>query len=435
MGLFSWFFPSADDRVANARKRMAAERWADARLEVLDLDRDDAREIVATCERALAQMNLDAAVSWCEAADDARVVHHMEMAQNFRRDGMEEAFKEARRQMRVIRQERTAAEERAREAEQARLLSADPFGVSGGPSWRDPTMPDDLLAATDDEAAARLALVVEGYDVALRKTVGGLGAAFARALLDFEDGRPDLAIQALLELPDDEPVVRFERARTAYAMGDAAAAARELRAFAKLHGSHVSMGRHHTASFLALCLAESGDPAAGLRVLRSARQSDPKLGGSLFAQLLQLTGDLDAAESELVGLIRTYPKDTSLYKMLAGIQLAKHDRMKAMTVLEQSLTACACSPGQCGYRPPDGQVLTMLSQLYLEDRVDVPRGLELAEQAAQLVQQPTWDDAYLQALVADRSGHPNARRLIDGLHERTPHASAQHDRLVEHLPG
>ncbi|MCA9570402.1 MAG: hypothetical protein KC656_21305, partial [Myxococcales bacterium] len=158
MGIWSWFFPSADDRVATAKKRMEAGRWADARLEVLELDHPEAAGIVSACEAELAKMNLEAAISWCRAGDDPRTSHHLEVAETFRQPGLEDAFREARREMRAIRQERTVAEQRKKEEEQARLMSADPLGLTGGPSWRDPTLPADFLDAHDDEAAARLAL-------------------------------------------------------------------------------------------------------------------------------------------------------------------------------------------------------------------------------------------------------------------------------------
>ncbi|MCB9691467.1 MAG: tetratricopeptide repeat protein [Alphaproteobacteria bacterium] len=379
-------------------------------------------------------MNLEAAISWCRAGDDPRTSHHLEVAETFRQPGLEDAFREARREMRAIRQERTVAEQRKKEEEQARLMSADPLGLTGGPSWRDPTLPADFLDAHDDEAAARLALVVEGYDASLRASVGDLGAPFARALLDFEDGRADLALQALLALPDDVPVVRFERARAAYALGDPAAAGRELRTFAKLLGRHANMGRHHTGSFLALCLTEAGDPAEGLRVMRSVRADAPDEGGPLFAQLLEMNGALDEAEKVLLGLARAYPKDTGVHMLLARVQLAKGDRVKAMTVLERSLQACACAPGSCGARPPDLNVVRTLATLYLEDRKETDRGLELAQQAGALIQAPTWDDAYLQALAADRGGHPDARRMAEGLWEHTPPGSPAQERLERFLP-
>jgi tetratricopeptide (TPR) repeat protein len=434
MGLLSWFFPSPADRVASARRLMDGQRWAEARLDLLELDHPDAAGLVATCETELARMNLVEAVNWARAGDEQRLAQHLELAEQFARGGLEDAFRDARREMRELRAERTELARRAQEAEAARQMSVDPLGMSGGPSWLDRSVPTDLLDAADEEAAARLALVVENYAQPLRASVGALGPAFARAILDHEDGRPDLAVQALLELPDDHPVVRYERARAAYALGDPTAAARELRVFATQAGGHHPMGRYHTGEFLALCLAESGRADEGLRVLRSLRASQPKLGAVLYAQLLELTGDLPEAERVLADLIRNHPKDTGLYKLLARVRVAGGERQQAMVALEAALTACACAPGKCGYQPPDVGVLRGLATLYLEDGVQTPRGIELAGQALGLVEEPTWEDAYLRALAARAGKDPQAPRLAEALWEHTPPGDARHARLTQFLP-
>lgn len=433
MGLLSYFFPSEADRIARAQKLLANQRWADARLEVLDLESEAAQQVKSTAESELVRMNLEAAVSWCQADDDGRVMHHLEVAENFRGKDSDALFLDARRQMRTIRAERKAEAERAKEAEDSRMLAADPFGASGGPSWLDKSMPNDLLDAQDDEAAARLALIVEGYPAELRKTVGELGAPFARAILDMEDGRADLALQGLLALPDEQPVIRYERARVAYALGDSAAAARELKQFGTLANGHHPMGRQHSATFLALCLTETGDPEAGLRVLRSARAKNPKLGGALFAQLLDMTGDFTEAESVLRSLIRQHPRDNGLYKLLARVRVNGGHRQGAMAALESALSANDCTPGRCGYQPPDAGVIRGLALLYLEDGVETERGLELAAQAQAMVEKPTWEDAYLVALAAKTGGDPEAKKYIDGLTEHTPPGDARAARINQYL--
>ncbi len=430
-GLRAWFFPNADDRVARARKRMEAGRWADARLEVLELDHPDAPAIRRRCEEELARMNLDAAISWCRAGDEARVQHHLEAAEGFRAPGMDDLFREARRTMRAIREERAAEARRAAREEEERLLGAGPAAV-GAASWREAT-PVPAIEG-DDEAAARIALAVENYAPELRATVAELGAPFARALLDLEDGRPDLALQGFLGLPDDHPVVRYERARTAYALGDPQAAARELRAFARLHGHHAPMGRHHTGSFLAQCLLEAGEPAEALRVMRHVRADAPREGGALFARLLEIAGEREEAEAVLVELIREHPKETGLYRMLAELHVAAGRPERAMAVLERSLQAMTCTPGTCGYRPPDLAVIRMLATLYLEHGRDRDRGLELAQQAAALVRHPTWEDAYLHVLALDRAGHPDAPAAREALWEQTPSGDPRSARLEAHLP-
>jgi tetratricopeptide (TPR) repeat protein len=438
MGLLSFLFPSADDRVARARKMMSAKRWADARLEVLDLDHPDAPGLVADCETELARMNLVEAVSWCEAGDDSRVMHHMELADRFHHGGLEDAFRETRRQMRAIRQERSEAERRAREAEQARLMRADPIGASGGPSWLDRSVPADFYDGDDEEAAARLALVVEGYAEPLRATVGELGGGFARALLDLQDARPDLAIQGLLSLPDDVAVVRYERAQAAYALGDAKAAARELREFANIAGRHHAMGTHHTGSFLAMCLAESGELGEALRVMRAVRKAEPDVGGPLYAQLLEASGELAEAETVLAKLIRKYPSDSGLYKLLARVRVAGGHREQAMAALESALSIGHCTPGRCGYRPPDIAAMRSLATLYFEDGRERERAIELTHTVQEALAKggnpPSWEDAYLSALAARATGHPDASRMTSVLWDKTPPNDPRAARLDKYLP-
>lgn len=434
MGWLSWIFPTADDRVAGARKLMAAKRWAEARLEVLELDHPDAAGLITACETELARMNLDEAVTWARAGDEGRMAQHLELAEQFHHGGLEERFRDARRAMREARAQRNEAQRVEREAEAARQMSVDPLGLSGGPNWLDRPAPTDLLDPDDEEAAVRLALVVESYDPTLRASVGDLGPVFARAILDLEDGRPDLAVQGLLTLPDEAAVVRYERARAAYTLGDPASAVRELQAFASITHAHLDMGRYHTGIFLALCHAESGRPEEGLRVLRSLRASSPKLGGALFAQLLEACGQLEEAERVLVDLIRSHPRDTGLYKLLARVRVAGGMRPQAMAALESAIAACDCTPGRCGSQKPDLGVIRGLALLYLEDGVETKRALELAGQAQGLIAEPTWEDAYLVALAARVGRSPDAVRLAEALWEHTPPGDPRHARLTEHLP-
>ncbi|HHO54714.1 MAG TPA: tetratricopeptide repeat protein [Deltaproteobacteria bacterium] len=420
MGILSWLFPSPDDRVRRARSFLEGGRPDEARMEVLELDHPEAAEILEVAERRLAEQNLEAAVSWAQAGDDERVAIHLELAERFDHGGLEEAFRGARRRLREIRSERSEAARRRKEEEQARLLASDPLGLTGGPSWLDHQVPSDLLDPDREEIEQRLALLVENYPEALREQVRGLGVGFARAVLELEDGRADQALQGLLSLPDDQPLVQWERARAAHALGDPAAAARAVRAFARHAQGHHPMGRLHSGVYLAQLLTEAGDPHAALRALREVRQASPQEGGGLFAQLLLLTGALEEAEATTRELIRDSPRSMPLYGLLARIRLAGDHRSEAMRALEAGLEATHCSPGQCGFRPPDLDANRLLAILYLEDKIEVERALELAETAMGLVQQPVWEDLYLRALVAQVRAEPGASEIAEQLIAQTP---------------
>jgi hypothetical protein len=105
-----------------------------------------------------------------------------------------------------------------------------------------------------------------------------------------------------------------------------------------------------------------------------------------------------------------------------------------MRALEASLEAVCCTPGKCGSQEPDLDTHRLLATLYLEDGLERERALDLARTAAGLVRQPTWDDAYLQALVAKVTGHPQAESLARRLVDRTPQGTSLVERARRLLP-
>lgn len=434
MGFWSWLFPSPADRVRKARRLLEANRAADARQQLIGVDLPEARELLLEAETQLARANLEAALNCGRAGEEHRVHEHLELAENFHHGGLEEEFRAVRRELRALREARSEAEKRAEEERAARLMAADPLGIQGGPNWLDPQLPSDLLDPDREELEARLALLVENYPESLREAVVRLGAEFARAVLDLEDGRPDLALQALLALPDEEPLVRWERARAAHMLGDPAAAARSLRAMAELSGGHHRFGNNHSAVYLAQLCAEAGDVPGALRILRDARAREPSLGGMLFAQLLERTGELAEAEQVLTGLIKQRPTHQPLYALLARVRLAGGHRREAMRALEASMEAICCTPGKCGYQPPALDIVRTLAILYLEEGIERERALELTEQAMALVKEPSWDDVYLRALAARAEGSAEADPLAARLRELTPPDDPRSRRLATHLP-
>ncbi|MEZ5397926.1 MAG: hypothetical protein R2724_34880 [Bryobacterales bacterium] len=315
------------------------------------------------------------------------------------------------------------------------MLQVDPMGFTGGPSFFDAEAPE--LEADRDEIEARLALMIEQYPEAMREGVRELGVPFARAVLALDDGKPDQALQLLLALPDDAPLVCWERARAAHALGDGAAAIAGLQAFAQYAGRHHPIGANHTGVYLAQLLAEAGDAKQGLRVMRDVRAREPGAGGFVFAQLLMIDGAYPEAEKVLAKMIEQHPQEAALYTLLARVRVAGGERMAAMRALEASFEAICCSPGKCGSRPPDLDAHRLLATLYLEDGLETARGLELARTAAGLVRQPTWEDAYLAALAARASGQPEAPALAQRLRALTPDehpGAARVERLLEARP-
>ena len=131
MGFFSWLFPSESDRVAKGQALMARGAWADARLEVLDIASGEARAIVEAAEEKLALQNLEAAISWATAGDDERIQVHLDLAKQFKKPGMDDAFRDNLKQIRDIRAGQSAEDAVRKQEKAERMNTVDPFGLSG----------------------------------------------------------------------------------------------------------------------------------------------------------------------------------------------------------------------------------------------------------------------------------------------------------------
>lgn len=420
MGWFSFLSPSPEKRVERAKKMLVDGRAEFARMEVLGVDHPGAREILVAAETELARRNLEAAVRYGSQRDDQRAAECLDLAEQFHHGGLEAEFQAARRELREMRAARDEAEERRLAEKNARLMGADPLGWSGGPTLLDPVLDDAVFGEDREELEARLALIVENYPEELRGSVSALGVPFAQAVLALDEGRVAEAMTALAALADDAPLVWWERARAAHALGDPVGTAKAVRQFASLVGRHLPIGATHSAAFLAQALAEAGDVPGALRVLRDARAAEPGVGSFLYAQLLGATGAAAEAERVLLDLIRDHRTESRLYTELARVRLGADQRGSALRALEASLEACCSTPGKCGNKPPDLETHRLLATLYLEEGSDVTRGLDLADTAASLISQPTLDDVYLQALVARHRADPRASEIAGRLRALTP---------------
>ncbi|MFT6158411.1 MAG: tetratricopeptide (TPR) repeat protein [Myxococcota bacterium] len=434
MGFLSWLFPSESDRVAKAQALMERGAWADARLEVLDIASGDARLIVEAAEKELALQNLNAAISWATAGDDERIQVHLELAEQFKKPGMDDAFRENLKKIRDIRAGRSAEDALRDQEKAARLNSVDPLGLSGSTTLLPSPPGMNLTEEEHIELEARVGLLIENYPDVLRDSVGELDANFAQAVIDLEDGNAADALQGLLAQPDNHALVCWERARAAQALGDPLAAARSLRRFADLAGGHHTIGRAHTGVLLSQLTAETGDVAEALRILRAVRSQDADLGTGLFAALLEATDELEDAETVLLAAVKKHPKALAFYSLLARVRLKGGHRIAAMTALERAMDQCACGTGKCGSVPMDAGIVRTLATLYFEDGMEPERAAELAGQAAGLVQKPMFEDAYLSALAGRARQDPGVEPLVQQLHTAVVDDDPRRSLLDRHLP-
>ena len=304
---------------------------ADARDELAGLEHAQAKQLLDTAERGLTEANLEAARSWADAGDDERVDRHLELAARFHNGGMEEEFKQVRRYVRELRQSRkTEAEEYQRKQEEKLLDYEAPAFLKDAPVAN---LPEGLSEDELMHAQMRLSLVLENYPKTLQATVPDLGSQYAEALLLIEDGKAEEALQTLLQMDSSQALVRYERARAAFILGDAAAARDELNAFANLASGHHVMGNRHTAEFLAQMTAQAGDIKSAITILMKLRETESKHGGFLLAQLL--FADEKYAQARLYF-------ETS-FVVFQKQRLYTNFSPKCESLLDSELRPCACS--------------------------------------------------------------------------------------------
>lgn len=422
MGWLSWLRGPTDPagRIDEARRMLTAGRFNDARHAVADLigAHPEARGVAGEAAAGLCRINIEAAVAHARSGNGSKADDHLALAAEFRGQAAEFGADVAPLDL-LLREGLSSARDELRGPSPA--PAAAPREAARNPFERDDAT---------DETAMRLALVAEGLPPALRAGFRELGPVFSAAVLDREDGRHEAAIQALATL-DDAPLVWWERAQNAFALRDHAAAIRAAREFAATAAGHQRMGNLHTGEWLAARLAENGEVAQALALVRTLRASDPGLARFLHASLLEANGELAQADALLVSMSRDMPNEMAIYAMLGRIRVAGGQRAEAMRALEAAMTQCACGTGKCGSPSPSLAIVRPLATLYLEDGIDPARGRELAAQARAMAQKPAWEDVYLAAL--ERRGTPEGSELAATLRERTPPDDPRAERLRRFL--
>lgn len=436
MGLLSWLFPSKEDRMASARAAFDAGRFADARMSAEDLgDHPGAAQLIAECEEALTRKNLADVYGWIESGDLNRAREQLDIADELCPRHLDFLMQAAEAALRTATAQHAAQKKADQHAQNSKLFDVNPAFKGSNPDDELP-LPEGVSEAEAEALKARLAILVDGYPEALRPRFVTLGTAFAGAVLDLEDGQIERAALVLATLPDDDPLVRYERGRVLLSQRDAIGAATELRTFAELAGGHARVGNTHSAVQLAQALAMGGDHAAAVSTLEDASAHNLDVGAGLYAALLEATGRYADADRVLRALLTRFGSQPHLYVMLARVRDKSGERMAAMRVLETCLEKCACGTGGCS-KPaePDVEAYRMLATMYLEEGLDAPRGLELADTARSMVQQPVWEDVYLAALAARKRDDATWSEMAAQLRTGTAEADPRRRRLEQHLAG
>jgi len=408
-----------EERIARARAFLESKDANEARLELEGVEHPDAAPVRAQALAALIERNLDEARAHLVGGDEELAREHLEMAQQFGATG--EDLRKVRRMARELRAER---KEQAALAAQAEVEARAPEGD------------DPLWSLPPDDPRVRFAMLVEGYPGTLRERLAVLGKDFASAVLQIEEGDPKAAWEALSAFVEREPAARFERARAALATGDLARAASDLAFFGDTEG-HQRIGALHTGVTLARLYLQLGRlPEALATTEQGSGQGLDVAMAATRAQVLEAMGRLPEAEDATTALLMQAPKELELYRMLGRLKLRRGDRAGATQALESGLSTCNCdNPGKCGYRPPDVTILRMLARIYLEDRQEPKRAHEVVSLLQGIVQEPTWDDAYVVALAARNDGDPQVSAMIAALRAKLPPGDARLGLLATQFQG
>jgi tetratricopeptide (TPR) repeat protein len=424
MGLFSFLKKNPEAQISKAKKLVEGGEFARARHLVEGMEQEEAQATLKAALNGLRELNLQEAVALANAGEFDRAEEHLELAEQFG-STLDTPLKEARR---AVREKRAAAPVKAKRVPTG---GGDPFGTGGAvvpppPSeeFQENTQatkpvetgePNSIWDLPPDDPRLAVAMAMESYPEEIRERLLNLGTGFIGAVTLIDSGDPKAAITALSDWIEKEPAVRHERARAALNDGNLALAASDLASFGQEVG-HQTIGQQHTAALLSQLLTQQGRLQEGITVLDKALKKEPKnvqLRGTL-AHLLEMSGKIERADEIARSLVSDHPSDLSLYRLMARCRIRANKRVQAMQVLESGLKT-NCTSGNCGAQPFDVESGRMLSQLYLEDRLDQKRAEGLLSQVKTVRKEHHWRDDYLDALVARNRGQDDLNQLVDGL--------------------
>ena len=394
MGLLSWLFPSPADRVNRARRLLDEGQPARARDEVEGVEGAEADAVRADARRGLMRLNLTLARQYAEGGGFNQAEDHLALAEEHADPGDPE-LREGRR---VVREARASEANTTRPAPVRHKEGDDP-----------------IFSLPPDDPRLRYALMLEGWPDALRLKVAELGPEFAQAAMLTDDGDPVQAVQRLSPFTEREPAALFERAKALRALNHHSLAAQDLTEFARWFG-HQTIGAANTAVMLVESLASGNQLDDALAVCESQLKDRPDdlTLGMLRASIFEVQGKLAEADEAARRLARKHAKQPALYRLMARCRLRAGKRLEAMQALEMGLQTC-CESGKSGSLPFDVEAGRMLAQLYLEDRIEPERAMELVGQVKANLEKPGWFESYLDALIARNLDEHHLPRLLRAL--------------------
>lgn len=306
-----------------ARSLLDSGQFDDALDLLRDLDDPDIASLRHQVRRAAATAFLREALAACEAGDGKRMRQRLARARRYHTPVLEPLFQATERRIREHQVRVTAPEhwltllDAARELEahlsvgdtsRGELFRSRRLIRQAQPAFGAPIHAEAVEGAGRDVLRAVQGAVRAEYPDELGERVPHLGEPFAQAVLFIALGRPDLAALPLLELPETEPLVSFERARVAHALGQSRLALTALQGFVTLVGGHRTIRRLNTGVFLAQMAEVVGEPERALAVLD---ELPVRIMGrrpvALYARLLLQVGRGSEARALLADHLERHP--------------------------------------------------------------------------------------------------------------------------------
>ncbi len=318
-GLFS-----TDRRsVSHARGLILESRYDEALTALGDLETEPAQLARDEAREAAARRYLAGALEACRAGNGDAMRQLIARAQRDRTDRLAPLFHDTERARRGTRIRHAIAEHWVALLDAADYQRDNHYHSAGRhiPRYRvfaSPRLvraahtlwhPEDgsyEISVAEVEAADRgrllelSRLVTDQYPDDLAATLPDLGQEFVRAVLFVALARPDLAALPLVELPESDPMVCFERARIAHMLGQPDTALLALQGFVTLIGGHRTIRRLNSGVFMAQMAMALGDLGRAIQAMEAIPvRFLGKRPVALYARLLVDIGRLGDARDLL----------------------------------------------------------------------------------------------------------------------------------------
>ena len=391
-------------KISRAKKYIDQGEFNNARMEIYGIENQEAKQILQQAHEGLASVNIQEAQARFNSGDFLGAQEHLELAKKF--GASDEDIRNARK---LGRQRKQEEEEEKRNIQ----IQRNKIEIVGD---------DPVWSLPPDHPHVRFALKIREYPNTIQKKLIDLGSGFAEAALLLENGSYQLAYQQLTTFVEQEPAVRYERAKAALQLQQFELAIADLIIFGDEVGHCVIEG-NHTAALLSQLLKITNRNEEALDVISNTDHPSALL---VRAEIQETRGNFTKAQEIIKNLLQKFPSDLTLIRRLAQLKIKNDERPEATQILESALHRC-CSPGKCGSQPFDVHAARILVQIYLEDRVDEQRSKELLKDIQKHTREITWEDQYLSALYARNTNQPYttelAKKLLVQLSEQDPRRS------------